>query len=95
MNMIQHAGGSPANFMDIGGGASPDRVAKAFRLVCNDDKVQAILVNIFAGINRCDWGADGIVQALDKIDLGMPLVVGWREPMSRRDVTSCGPAASR
>lgn len=75
MDMIQHAGGQPANFMDIGGGASPERVAKAFRLVCNDARVQAVLVNIFAGINRCDWVAEGILQALDKVELNMPLVV--------------------
>ncbi len=75
MDMIQHAGGSPANFMDIGGGASPERVAKAFRLVCNDPNVQAVLVNIFAGINRCDWVAEGILQALDKVELKLPLVV--------------------
>jgi succinyl-CoA synthetase beta subunit len=75
MDMIQHAGGSPANFMDIGGGASPERVAKAFRLVCDDANVQAILVNIFAGINRCDWVAAGILQALEKVELTLPLVV--------------------
>lgn len=75
MDMIQHAGGQPANFMDIGGGASPERVAKAFRLVCNDPHVQAVLVNIFAGINRCDWVAEGILQALDKVPLQMPLIV--------------------
>ena len=75
MDMIMQAGGSPANFLDIGGGASPDRVAKAFRLVQSDEKVKAILVNIFAGINRCDWVAEGLVQALEKIDLKVPLVV--------------------
>lgn len=75
MDMIQHAGGSPANFLDIGGGASPDRVAKAFRLVCNDERVEALLVNIFAGINRCDWVAEGVVQALEKMDIKIPLVV--------------------
>jgi len=76
MDMIKHAGGEPANFMDIGGGASPERVAKAFRLVMSDDKVEAVLVNIFAGINRCDWVAQGIVQALEKYDdLRVPLVV--------------------
>ena len=75
MDMIKHAGGEPANFLDIGGGASPERVAKAFNLVMSDDKVQAILVNIFAGINRCDWVADGLVQAISKIDLKIPLVV--------------------
>jgi len=75
MDMIKHAGGEPANFLDIGGGASPERVAKAFRLVLSDDHVQAILVNIFAGINRCDWVAEGIVQAVEKLELELPLIV--------------------
>lgn len=75
MDMIKHAGGEPANFLDIGGGATPERVAKAFNLVLSDDKVQTILVNIFAGINRCDWVAEGIVLALHKINLKVPLVV--------------------
>jgi succinyl-CoA synthetase beta subunit len=59
MDMIKHVGGEPANFLDIGGGASPERVAKAFNLVLSDEGVDAILVNIFAGINRCDWVAEG------------------------------------
>lgn len=75
MDMIKHAGGEPANFLDIGGGASPERVEKAFNLVLSDANVQAILVNIFAGINRCDWVAEGVVQAVKKIDLKLPLVV--------------------
>ena len=75
MDMIKHAGGEPANFLDIGGGASPERVAKAFKLVLSDDKVQTMLVNIFAGINRCDWVAEGIVQAVNQLDLNIPLVV--------------------
>ncbi len=75
MDMIQQAGGAPANFLDIGGGATPDRVAKAFRLVLSDDNVKAILVNIFAGINRCDWVAEGIVQAVRKLGLSLPVVV--------------------
>ena len=75
MDMIKHAGGEPANFLDIGGGASPERTAKAFKLVLSDEKVQTILVNIFAGINRCDWIAEGIVQAMQKIELKLPLVV--------------------
>jgi len=75
MDMIKHAGGEPANFLDIGGGASPERVAKAFNLVLDDKNVETLLVNIFAGINRCDWVAEGIVQAVDKIDLKIPLVV--------------------
>ncbi len=75
MDMIKHAGGMPANFLDIGGGASPDRVLKAFRLVLSDENVRAVLVNIFAGINRCDWVADGIVQALQQLDMEVPVVV--------------------
>jgi succinyl-CoA synthetase beta subunit len=75
MDMIKQAGGEPANFLDIGGGATPERVAKAFRLVMSDDNVEAILVNIFAGINRCDWVAEGIVQALEKNPVDVPLVV--------------------
>ena len=75
MDMIKHAGGEPANFLDIGGGATPERVAKAFNLVLSDDGVEAILVNIFAGINRCDWVAEGVVQALGKVEMTVPLVV--------------------
>ncbi|MFA3920915.1 malate--CoA ligase subunit beta [Ruegeria hyattellae] len=75
MDTIKLAGGEPANFLDIGGGASPERVAKAFRLVLSDDNVQAILVNIFAGINRCDWVAEGVVQALRDLQIDIPVVV--------------------
>ena len=75
MDTIKLAGGEPANFLDIGGGASPERVAKAFRLVLSDDNVQAILVNIFAGINRCDWVAEGVVQALRANPVDVPVVV--------------------
>ena len=75
MDMIMHAGGEPANFLDIGGGASPERVSKAFNLVLSDDNVKCILINIFAGINRCDWVAEGIIQAVQKIDLKIPIVV--------------------
>jgi malate-CoA ligase subunit beta len=75
MDMIKAAGGEPANFLDIGGGATPERVAKAFRLVMSDQNVQAILVNIFAGINRCDWVAEGVVQALEKNPVDVPVVV--------------------
>jgi len=75
MDMIKLAGGEPANFLDIGGGATPERVAKAFRLVASDAKVEAVLVNIFAGINRCDWVAQGILQALEKQPLDVPVVV--------------------
>ncbi|MDG2161390.1 MAG: malate--CoA ligase subunit beta [Acidimicrobiales bacterium] len=75
MDMIQLAGGEPANFLDIGGGASPDRVSKAFKLVLSDDRVEAVLVNIFAGINRCDWVAEGVVKAMNELDVKVPVVV--------------------
>lgn len=75
MDMIKLAGGDPANFLDIGGGASPDRVLTAFRTVLADPKVEAILVNIFAGINRCDWVAEGVVQAYSKLDIDIPVIV--------------------
>jgi malate-CoA ligase subunit beta len=75
MDMIKLAGGEPANFLDVGGGASPERTEKAFRLVLADDNVKVMLVNIFAGINRCDWIAEGVVKAVKKIELTMPLIV--------------------
>lgn len=75
MDMIKHAGGSPANFLDVGGGASPERVAMAFKLVLQDRKVGALLVNIFAGINRCDWVAKGVVQAVREVGVNVPLVL--------------------
>ncbi|MFZ5964439.1 malate--CoA ligase subunit beta [Thalassococcus sp. BH17M4-6] len=75
MDMIKIAGGEPANFLDIGGGASPDRVAKSFRAVLADKEVKVILVNIFAGINRCDWVAEGVVKALEEVGVDCPLIV--------------------
>jgi len=93
MDMIKHAGGSPANFLDVGGGASADRVATAFRLVLLDHNVRAILVNIFAGINRCDWVAQGIVQACREISINVPLVVrlaGTNVEAGRRIIADSG-----
>jgi malate-CoA ligase subunit beta len=75
MDVIKYAGGEPANFLDVGGGASPERVATAFRLVLSDSRVQSILVNIFAGINRCDWVAEGVVQAARETQIKVPLIV--------------------
>ena len=75
MDMIKLAGGEPANFLDVGGGATPEKIVKAFKLISMDSKVKVILVNIFAGINRCDWVAEGIVQALEKIEITLPLVI--------------------
>jgi malate-CoA ligase subunit beta len=75
MDMIKLAGGEPANFLDVGGGASAERTEKAFRMVLQDKNVKAMLVNIFAGINRCDWIAEGVVHAVKKIDMQVPLIV--------------------
>ncbi|MEC7777847.1 MAG: succinate--CoA ligase subunit beta, partial [Actinomycetota bacterium] len=74
MDMIKHSGGEPANFLDIGGGASPDRVVKAFKVVLSDERVEAVLVNIFAGINRCDWVAEGVVKAMTDLEVKVPVV---------------------
>jgi malate-CoA ligase subunit beta len=90
MDTIKYAGGKPANFLDVGGGASPERVANAFRLVLTDGNVKAILVNIFAGINRCDWVAQGVVQAVRAMGIKVPLVVrlaGTNEIEGRRIIT--------
>ncbi len=75
LDMIKYAGGEPANFLDIGGGASPERVQKSFRAVLRDANVRAVLVNVFAGINRCDWVAKGVVLAVQELDIKVPVVV--------------------
>ena len=75
MDMIKLAGAEPANFLDIGGGASAERVVTAFRTVLTDPNVSVILVNIFAGINRCDWIAAGVVQAYKEVGMTIPVVV--------------------
>jgi succinyl-CoA synthetase beta subunit len=75
LDMIELAGGRPANFLDIGGGSSPERVLTAFRAVLEDENVSVMLVNIFAGINRCDWVAQGIVDAFSELEVGIPVVV--------------------
>jgi malate-CoA ligase subunit beta len=74
MDIIKLAGAEPANFLDVGGGASPERVAAAFRLVLADPRVKVVLVNIFAGINRCDWIAQGVVQATRDQHITVPIV---------------------
>lgn len=93
MDMIKLAGGEPANFLDVGGGASAERTEKAFRLVLADSGVKAMLVNIFAGINRCDWIAEGVVQAVKNIDMKVPLVVrlsGTNVEEGRRIIADSG-----
>jgi len=93
MDMIKLAGGEPANFLDVGGGASAERTEKAFRLVLADQGVKAMLVNIFAGINRCDWIAEGVVQAVRNIGMTLPLVVrlsGTHVEEGRRIIADSG-----
>ena len=75
LDMIKLAGGDPANFLDIGGGASPERVTKSFKAVLRDKNVKCILVNVFAGINRCDWVAKGVVDAVRELEIKMPIIV--------------------
>ncbi|MEW5962270.1 MAG: malate--CoA ligase subunit beta [Pseudomonadota bacterium] len=75
LDMIKLAGGEPANFLDIGGGASPERVTKSFKAVLRDKNVKSILVNVFAGINRCDWVAKGVVDAIKELEIKIPVVV--------------------
>jgi succinyl-CoA synthetase beta subunit/malate-CoA ligase subunit beta len=75
MDAIVHHGGRPANFLDVGGGATPEKIANAFRIVMKDPNVRGILVNIFAGINRCDWIAQGVVQATRDQAIEVPVIV--------------------
>ena len=75
MDIIKLAGGSPANFLDVGGGATAERVAAAFKLILSNDSVEAILVNIFGGIVRCDLIAEGIVSAVKEVGVSVPVVV--------------------
>jgi succinyl-CoA synthetase beta subunit len=75
MDLIEYHGGSPANFLDVGGGTTAERVAKAFEIIQSGENVKAILVNIFGGIVRCDLIANGILQAIEKVGLTLPIVV--------------------
>jgi succinyl-CoA synthetase beta subunit len=75
MDLIKLNGGEPANFLDVGGGATPERVAEAFKLILSSSQVKSILVNIFGGIVRCDLIAEGIIQAVQEVGLTIPVVV--------------------
>jgi len=75
MDVIKLAGGEPANFLDVGGGATKERVTEAFKLILSSDKVEAILVNIFGGIVRCDMIAEGIIAAVKEVDVKVPVIV--------------------
>jgi malate-CoA ligase subunit beta len=93
LDMIKLAGGEPANFLDIGGGASPERVAKSFKAVLKDKKVKALLLNVFAGINRCDWVAKGVVDAIKELEIKVPVIVrlaGTNVEEGRRIIDTSG-----
>ena len=75
MDIIKHHGAEPANFLDVGGGASVEQVTQAFKMILSDDNVKAILVNIFGGIMKCDTIAEGIITAAKEVGIEVPLVV--------------------
>ena len=75
MDIIKHYGGEPANFLDVGGGATDEKVTEAFKIILSDEKVKGILVNIFGGIMKCDVIATGVVEAAKQVGLDRPLVV--------------------
>ncbi|XP_044287597.1 succinate--CoA ligase [ADP-forming] subunit beta, mitochondrial [Varanus komodoensis] len=93
MDIIKLHGGTPANFLDVGGGATVQQVTEAFKLITSDKKVQAILVNIFGGIMRCDVIAQGIIMAVKDLDLKIPIVVrlqGTRVDDAKALITDSG-----
>ena len=75
MDIIKLCGGEPANFLDVGGGATAEKVAEAFKLIVSDTNVEAILVNIFGGIVRCDLIAEGIIKAVKEVGVNVPIIV--------------------
>jgi len=75
MDIIKHVGGSPANFLDVGGSATEDNVKEALKIILNDDKVKSILINVFGGIAKCDVVAAGIINAAKEINITVPLIV--------------------
>jgi succinyl-CoA synthetase beta subunit len=93
MDIIQLKGGSPANFLDVGGGANESQVQKAFELLNADAHVRAILVNIFGGIMRCDVIANGIINAAKEIGIKKPIIIrlqGTNVEEARLLIESCG-----
>jgi succinyl-CoA synthetase beta subunit len=75
MDLIQLEGGTPANFLDVGGGATPETVAQGFKIILLDPNVRAVLINIFGGIVRCDVIAEGIIQAVKEVGVKVPVIV--------------------
>ena len=75
MDVIKHFGGEPANFLDIGGGAGADKVALALGIILSDPKVSVLMINIFGGITRCDEVAEGVLAALEAVEVKVPIVI--------------------
>ena len=97
MDLIQHYGGEPANFLDIGGSSNPEKVTAALRIITTESKVRAILFNIFGGITRCDDVANGIVASLKESPLAVPLVIrltGTNEDKARQILSDFGLGAT-
>jgi succinyl-CoA synthetase beta subunit len=93
MDLIKLHGGQPANFLDVGGGATSERVTAAFQLILSNTNVRAILVNIFGGIVRCDLIAEGIINAVKNVGVGVPVVVrleGTNAPAARELLAKSG-----
>ena len=93
MDLIQLHGGAPANFLDVGGGATKERVAAAFKLILSNSKVTAILINIFGGIVRCDMIAEGIIAAVKEVGVRIPVIVrleGTNAPLAREILADSG-----
>jgi len=93
MDLIQLHGGKPANFLDVGGGATKERVSAAFKLILSNSKVTAILINIFGGIVRCDMIAEGIIAAVKEVGVSIPVIVrleGTNAPLARELLASSG-----
>ncbi|EJD55473.1 succinate-CoA ligase [Auricularia subglabra TFB-10046 SS5] len=93
MDVLKLHGGDPANFLDVGGGATPETVKKAFELLLSDKKVTAILLNVFGGIMRCDYIAEGVIKATKELQLRVPLVVrlqGTKEPEAKALIKESG-----
>jgi len=75
MDIVKLNGGNPANFLDVGGGATKERVVEAFKIILSDEKVKAVFINIFGGIVRCDLIAEGVIGAIEEVGVKVPVVV--------------------
>jgi succinyl-CoA synthetase beta subunit len=93
MDIVKLHGGSPANFLDVGGGATKERVTEAFKIILSDTHVKAVLVNIFGGIVRCDLIAEGIIGAVAEVGVNVPVVVrleGNNAELGRKTLADSG-----